>query len=306
MRIDRVGGWCGLWRLAAALLVALVADQRPAMGAAAAPTTRPNYDWYIIDQHHQFNAPSCIPSSIEMVLKLEHREPVDFYELQKAWGNRTDGTFADFDGRSIGGLTFHKHFVFPRTIFFPINDLFKTIDAELDKGRFVIVSLAWVNHEYHMFVIVDRTPTGEYRAVTKWGGTLELIDTKARIRAMWGTDIMTYEPQKLLPGIAFWFDYRYPPTPGSRQWRMDDATHWREIYPNGQETTYVTVGRNSDGEDQGTIVRRQPDMGFEALIPPIERGRIMKFRMNPKDSWRNLGPIEVPPGAPTTQTATRE
>ncbi|HSZ58095.1 MAG TPA: hypothetical protein VK797_20700 [Tepidisphaeraceae bacterium] len=38
---------------------------------------------------------------------------------------------------------------------------------------------------------------------------------------------MTYEPQKLLPGIAFWFDYRYPPTPGSREWKMDDAKHWR-------------------------------------------------------------------------------
>jgi hypothetical protein len=125
MRIDRVGSWCGLWCLAAALFVALTAVQRPAMGAVAGPTTRPNYDWYIIDQHHQFNAPSCIPSSVEMVLKLEHREPVDFYDLQKAWGNKTDGTFADFDGRSIGGLTFHKQFSYPRTIFFPINDLFK-------------------------------------------------------------------------------------------------------------------------------------------------------------------------------------
>jgi hypothetical protein len=239
-----------------------------------------------------------------MVLKLEHRVPVDFYDLQKAWGIKTDGTFADFDNRSIAGLTFHRQFFLPRTIFFPINQLFKTIDSELDQGRFVIVSLAW-GTEYHMCVIVDRTPSGEYRTVTKWGATLELIDTKARIRAMRGTDILTYEPQKLLPGIAFWFDYRHPPTPGTRQWKMDDATHWREVYPDGHSDVFITSGKNTDGPDQGTIVRRQPDVGFEVLIPPIEKGRTLKFRVSPSDAWRELGLIQ-PAAAPATQAAMRE
>ncbi len=44
-----------------------------------------------------------------------------------------------------------------------------------------------------MFVIVDRTPGDEYRAVSKAGDvTLEITTTKARIRAIKGTDIMTY------------------------------------------------------------------------------------------------------------------
>jgi len=132
--------------------------------------------------------------SVELVLKLEHREPADYFELQNAWKNKRDGTFGEFDGRTIAGLTFHRQFFLPRDEDFPMGELFSTIDAELDSGRFVIVSLWW-GALYHMGVIADRTPSGEYRTVTKIGsGTYEMIDTKARIRAIKGTDIMTYVP----------------------------------------------------------------------------------------------------------------
>src|SRR5690348_7388152 len=114
---------------AASIFLSFTSSSRPAFGGpTTTPVTRPSYDWFIVDQHQQFAAPSCIPSSIEMVLKLEHRVPVDYYELQRAWGKKTDGTFADFDGRSIGGLTFHRQFFLPRTFFFPTSRLFQTID----------------------------------------------------------------------------------------------------------------------------------------------------------------------------------
>ena len=155
------------------------------------PTTRPSYDWLTVDTHQQLYDWSCIPMSVEMVLKLLHRVPQNYYALQFSWQNRRDGTFGDFDGRTIAGVTFQRKFFLPRDDKFPLDELFKTIDGELDEGRLVIVSLLW-SASFHMFVIVDRTPTGDYRAVSKDGSvTMEVIDVKARIRRIKGTDIVT-------------------------------------------------------------------------------------------------------------------
>jgi hypothetical protein len=156
------------------------------------PATRPSYDWLKVDEHKQLFEMSCIPMSVEMVLKLLNRVPADYYELQNAWRNKMDGTFGEFDGKTIAGVTFHRQFFLPRNERFPLDRLFDTIDSELDQGRMVIASLA-LGSGYHMFVIVDKTPSGEYRAVSKNGDiTLEIVNVKARIKAIGGTDITTY------------------------------------------------------------------------------------------------------------------
>lgn len=291
----------GLILAAGSLLLILTWSLRAAApangGAPAAPTTRPAYDWLILDQHRQLDSPSCIPSGVEMVLKLEHREPVDFFELQKQWGNKTDGTFGNFDGRAIDGLTFHRQFFRPRDDHFPMDELFGAIDRELDSGRFVIVSLAW-GTEYHMCLIVDHTPSGEYRTVTKSGPTtLELIDTKARIQAMKGTDILTYA-RTGQPPVSFTFDYNYPPTPGERQWEKTDDTHWQELLPDGTVTLFTKLSDLTDGDDQGTVLRRYPYTGFEVLIPPLKAGNLLNFRSNPAGPWQSLGPIHIPAAPP--------
>ena len=39
----------------------------------------------IVDQHEQKSRNSCVPSSVEIVLKLLGRVKLDYYDLQKGW-----------------------------------------------------------------------------------------------------------------------------------------------------------------------------------------------------------------------------
>jgi len=136
---------------------------------------------------------SCIPSSLEMVLKLLGRVPVSHYDLQTQWKEKADGSFADFDGMTFAGVTFHQRFTQPHDTDFPLAMLFDTISAELHAGRFVIVGLA-SGDDTHDWVIYDETPDGEFLAVSKAGAhTIEERHVKSVITAMKGTDIGTYE-----------------------------------------------------------------------------------------------------------------
>jgi len=150
------------------------------------------YDPRTVDAHRQKYDYCDIPTSIELVLKLAGREPSDFFELQEAWKKKTDGNFIDFDGRTIAGVTFHQRFDDPRGNEFPTEELFKTIDAELEHDRYVIISV-YAGTSYHMFVIVGRTSTGDYHAVScTEAGPATVTNVKARVREMKGTDILTY------------------------------------------------------------------------------------------------------------------
>lgn len=99
------------------------------------------FDRKIIDGHRQLYSMSCIPSSVEMVLKLLGRVPVSYYSLQRQWKEKADGSFKDFDGKTFAGVTFHQQFTQAHGTDFPLAGLFDTISAELHAGRFVIVGL---------------------------------------------------------------------------------------------------------------------------------------------------------------------
>jgi len=147
----------------------------------------------VVDAHEQRYGMSCIPMSIEMVLKLLGRVPVDYHELQTPWKEKADGNFRDFDGKTIKGVTFHQQFDLQRNDQFPLAKLFERIDAELKAGRFVIVSLASASG-WHMYVIYDEDADGDFLAVSKSGKTtIEEKHLKKIITNMRGTDIMTYE-----------------------------------------------------------------------------------------------------------------
>jgi len=152
-------------------------------------------DHQAVTQHKQLDNCSCIPMSVELVLKLLGRVPADYYALQQQWANRTDGSFAAFDGRTLSGVRFKARFTLARDEQFPLDDLFRTIEAELNAGRFVIVSLQ-VPGGWHMFVIYAQLPSQEFRALSKFPGRTEVIGcdrVRALIREMKGTDILTYE-----------------------------------------------------------------------------------------------------------------
>lgn len=155
------------------------------------------FDINIIHQHRQLELPSCVPSSVEMVLKLTRSVPSSYFELQQAWGNKLDGSFRDFDGRTIAGLTFSQRFTQPRGSRFPLAELFAAIDAELEKDRYVIIALSSgrsaFHNWFHNWVIVQRTADDEYTAVSKSGEeTVVLHDAKARLTRIKGGDIGVY------------------------------------------------------------------------------------------------------------------
>ncbi len=151
------------------------------------------FDRKIVDAHEQRFGMSCIPMSIEMVLKLSGRVPADYYELQNPWKEKADGNFRNFDGKTINGITFHQKFDLERNDKFPLTKLFETIHQELKAGRFVIVSLT-SGSGWHMYVIYDEDADGDFLAVSKIGAkTIEAKQVKKIITKMKGTDIMTYE-----------------------------------------------------------------------------------------------------------------
>ena len=171
---------------------------RPASPArhasAAVKLLRPaGFDINLIHQHRQLELPSCIPSSVEMVLKLTRSVPTDYFELQQAWGNKLDGNFRNFDGRTIAGLTFSQRFKQPRSRRFPLDELFAAIDSELEQDRYVIIALRSGRNGYHNWVVVQRGTDGEYTAVSKDGKqTIVVHDAKARLTQMKGGDIGVY------------------------------------------------------------------------------------------------------------------
>jgi hypothetical protein len=152
-------------------------------------------DENIVKAHRQLAQFSCIPMSIEFVLKLLKLVPSDYFELQEKWNNFSGGTFACFDGQTLYGLSFKHQFSVDGGRNFckqKMEKLFNTIDQELDEGRYVIISLA-EDGGWHNYIIYDRAPNAEYLAVSKkCDGTRKYDDVKRRVSEMTGTDILTY------------------------------------------------------------------------------------------------------------------
>jgi hypothetical protein len=150
------------------------------------------YRYEAINKHKQIYPNSCIPSGIEMVLKLNKKVDSNFYNYQKIWGNKFDGTFANFDSLLLNGLRFYQKFNLSRNSEFPINDLFTTIDKELAESRYVLISLP-SDSGWHMYVICNKLANGEFVAYSKAGSkNLMLSNVKEIVRQVKGTDIMIY------------------------------------------------------------------------------------------------------------------
>jgi hypothetical protein len=195
------------WTMLAIVLFPVLgaaAVEAGAKGTGGAAMDVENFDRRIVDEHKQLFDSSCVPMTVELVLKLTGRKPVDFFKLQEAWKNKTDGSFGDFDEKTLAGLTFHRQFTHPRGNDFPLNRLFATIDRELDAGRYVIVSFQSGAHSWHMHVIYGKSADGEFVAITKSGSkasgarTIVVKNVKEIVRKMKGTDILTYEVRRPL------------------------------------------------------------------------------------------------------------
>ena len=151
-------------------------------------------DQQILTAHRQIYQTSCVPMSVELVLKLVGAMgPTDF-RLQNQTGGASDLTLARYDGVCISGVTFRRRFGESRGADFPLDRLFDTIATEVTSGRYVIASLASPGGNWHMHVVYAHAPpTGEFSAATKAYpyGNLHADDVRQRITLMQGTDILT-------------------------------------------------------------------------------------------------------------------
>jgi hypothetical protein len=124
-------------------------------------------DWKIIDSHEQKFENSCIPSAVEMVLKLLKKVDSSYYDQQSQW--EKIGSFAYYDGRTIEGVTFKLRNKLT------VDELFAEIDRELKENKCVIISLKSIlidprqpPNKCHMYVIYDyNEKKKDYKAFTK-------------------------------------------------------------------------------------------------------------------------------------------
>ena len=145
------------------------------------------FDHKIIDAHEQGFPMSCIPSSVEMLLKLLGRVPNSYRDLQLAWQNKSDGCWRDFNGKTFAGVTLRYRDDYST------DQLFEAIDRELHAGRFVVVGLR-NSGGWHSWVIYDKDTSGEFLAVSKdQSRTIEERHVKEVIRRSQGSDLGTYE-----------------------------------------------------------------------------------------------------------------
>ena len=155
----------------------------------------------VLAKHRQLESPLgalCIPMVVEFVLKLEGKIPPEDFRLQNGWKESPDANFSKFDGKAIEGLKFKRQFSDPRDDKFPLDDLFSTIEQELAAQRYVMISFAVEDGNWHNYVIYNRLPSGEFEAVTKGREPERINDVRERARKMKGTDILTYE--RIVPG----------------------------------------------------------------------------------------------------------
>jgi len=152
----------------------------------------PPIDPRVLDTHKQLFDLSCIPAGVELVLKFLGKLDPSEHPEQGAWGNKRDGSFNDYHGKVLRGVHFAMEFTHPRSPDFPLSDLFTRISEELRAGRFVVISLR-SGGGWHIFVVVEERPDGEFIAVSKAGDqTIGTEHVREIVTKMKGTDILTY------------------------------------------------------------------------------------------------------------------
>jgi len=163
-----------------------------------------------IKGHYQRTPISCVPMSVECVLKLLKLMKIDDFSLQDdpAKSGTSDWvrgfTFPSSDPKVVFsrefllkdlGYTEDRGPHFMKDFYEP---LFETIDRELSEGRYVIISLKSGRDSTHNEVIFNKVNHNEYETLTFYYGNPNPVfypaqDLRQRVTEMEGTDILTYK-----------------------------------------------------------------------------------------------------------------
>ena len=140
----------------------------------------------VLSGHKQIFDASCVPMSVEFVLKLLQRLPLEHFPYQEFLGPHKTGGFVDYDDKTLYGVRFkHEFNKNPRSPDFPFDALFARMRDEIAADRFVIVSLQSGDQQWHMYIVYDYDPlTDDFKAVTEY--------YMGQPSYMQGTDILTY------------------------------------------------------------------------------------------------------------------
>jgi len=160
----------------------------------------------IIDVHQQKFANSCVPSGVEIILKLEGIINPNSFFLQETYGNNSRGG-DDFHDKIFSNGNLRIKFL--KVLLPNLSDIFHRIDAELNNHRYVLIPLKTSpdgdpNWTCHVHLVYDFAENGEYKNVTKLHGlpTIWESNTKTRFTAnfnqeingpMRGIDFLVYE-----------------------------------------------------------------------------------------------------------------
>ncbi len=163
----------------------------------------------LIAQHKQIHEDSCVPMSVECVLKLLGlMRQGDFsfqYDPSKSGqSNWVKGLrypainpivefnrefmLSDYGVSSDRGQHFMENYFFK---------LFERIDEELNHNRFVIISLSSGYNRWHNEVIFEKIGESDYKTLTFYHRTdgVQILThkLKERVQQMEGTDILVYK-----------------------------------------------------------------------------------------------------------------
>jgi hypothetical protein len=100
----------------------------------------------------------------------------------------------------------------------------------------------------------------------------------------------------------FWFSYPYQPKPGSRVWINVAQTNWIEMYPDGSQSRYRLLGRETIDGLVGVVVSKFSgdlegtqtlnDGSFEAFLPDRSNARmVLYFRNRINGQWQPWRPL---------------
>jgi len=161
-----------------------------------------NVDLSKIVTHQQIYIDSCIPSAVEMILKLNSRVDEDYYSLQVEQYRKLhiENNLDNEKYRSFDYLNDQEYYRLKFTKFSnqPAEELFQKIDKEINEDRYVIISLRNQNSfGFHMWIIYGYNKVNnDYLNFSKRYCSSDLICfdyLKDHVRYMGKTDILTYK-----------------------------------------------------------------------------------------------------------------
>ncbi|HTB05546.1 MAG TPA: hypothetical protein VK806_01250 [Bacteroidia bacterium] len=149
----------------------------------------------IIQGHQQIHPKSCVPMSVEFVLKYEKQMDISNFGLQEDLAKHGNSNWVD--GYKHGNIEFSRpvEFYNKRGANFPFEALYSKIISELSEDRLVIISLLESDGDFHNYVIYDcDSKNGELIATTK--GRPNSNNVWERVQQINGTDILIYKKLK--------------------------------------------------------------------------------------------------------------